>query len=51
MNCWHCGTELIWGNDHDIEEESEEYAMLTILSCPMCEALVEVYLPKKHFED
>ena len=19
MNCWHCGTELIWGGDHDLE--------------------------------
>ena len=21
MDCWHCGTELIWGGDHDLEEE------------------------------
>ena len=21
MNCWHCGTELIWGGDHSIDEE------------------------------
>jgi hypothetical protein len=19
MDCWHCGTELIWGGDHDLE--------------------------------
>ena len=25
MNCWHCNTELIWGGDHDIEEENEDY--------------------------
>tara|TARA_R110000823_G_scaffold17883_1_gene55970 strand:- start:245 stop:352 length:108 start_codon:yes stop_codon:yes gene_type:complete len=24
MNCWHCGTELIWGGDHDMED-NEEY--------------------------
>jgi len=24
MNCWHCSTELIWGGDHDIEEEYEQ---------------------------
>ena len=24
MNCWHCNTELIWGGDHDIEEENED---------------------------
>lgn len=21
MNCWHCKTELIWGGDHDIDDE------------------------------
>ena len=25
MNCWHCNTELIWGGDHDIEEENDAY--------------------------
>jgi len=25
MKCWHCDEELIWGGDHDIEEENEEY--------------------------
>ena len=24
MKCWHCNKELIWGGDHDIEEENEE---------------------------
>ena len=28
MNCWHCNTELIWGGDHDIEEENEDYSMV-----------------------
>ena len=23
MNCWVCNAELIWGGDHDIEEENE----------------------------
>ena len=48
MKCWHCNTDLIWGGDHDIEEEdSEEYSMVTNLSCPKCDAFVEVYLPKE----
>ena len=21
MKCWHCGTELIWGGDHDCEDD------------------------------
>jgi len=48
MNCWHCNTELIWGGDHDIEEEEEYYAIQTNLSCPnpQCGAEVLVYLPK-----
>ena len=44
MNCWHCNTKLIWGGDHDIDEdESMEYDMVTNLTCPKCEAYVEVY--------
>ena len=31
MNCWHCDTELIWGGDHDIDEdEGMEYDIVTI---------------------
>ena len=56
MNCWHCQTELIWGGDHSIDEEdfpcsSDEFGMVTNLSCPKCESFVEVYLPKYHFEE
>ena len=48
MNCWHCGTELIWGGDHDIyEDESMEFNMVTNLSCQGCGSYVEVYHPWK----
>ena len=44
MNCWHCGTELIWGGDHDIDEDEDmEYDIVTNLTCPKCESYVEVY--------
>ena len=44
MNCWHCNTELIWGGDHDIDEdEGMEYDIVTNLTCPKCESYVEVY--------
>jgi hypothetical protein len=46
MNCWHCNTELIWGADHDIEDESDHFLILTNLSCPNCGSHVDVYLPK-----
>jgi len=45
MNCWHCKKELIWGADHDIEE-NEEYRMETNLSCHNCGSLVLVYYPR-----
>jgi len=51
MNCWHCGTELIWGGDHDIDHEDEDYCMETNLSCPNCGAFHMVYLPKDKQED
>jgi hypothetical protein len=47
MNCWHCKTKLIWGGDHDIEEENDAYSMVSNLSCPKCHCLVEVYYPNE----
>lgn len=46
MNCWHCNSELIWGGDHDLEEDHFDFFMVTNLSCPNCDAYVEVYAPK-----
>ena len=50
MDCWHCNTELIWGGDHDTEEE-DDHIMVTNLSCPKCESFVLVYLPRITKED
>ena len=49
MNCWHCGTQLIWGGDFDGEDYGvqEEYSIVTNLSCPNCKSYVEVYYPKQ----
>ena len=46
MNCWHCQTELVWGGDHDCEDE-EDFARVTNLSCPECDSVVYVYLPRE----
>ena len=46
MKCWHCDTELIWGGDHDTEED-DTYSMVTNLSCPECHCYVEVYYPNE----
>ena len=51
MNCWHCNTELIWGGDNDLDGFSEEYDVVTNLSCPNCGAAVEVYRPNYNHED
>tara|TARA_R100000687_G_C6347930_1_gene117420 strand:+ start:209 stop:382 length:174 start_codon:yes stop_codon:yes gene_type:complete len=46
MNCWHCNAELIWGGDHDTED-NEDYSIVTNLSCPKCHCYVEVYYPSE----
>ncbi len=42
MNCWHCNTELIWGGDHDVED-NDEYDIVSNLHCPTCKSAVYVY--------
>ena len=45
MNCWHCNNELIWGGDFDYEDYGlEGEGIVSNLSCPNCNAYVEVYL-------
>ena len=41
MNCWHCNKELIWGGDHDTED-NEDYDIVSNLSCPNCHTAVDV---------
>ena len=42
MKCYWCDTELIWGGDHDTENNTE-YSVLTNLTCPKCNSYVEIY--------
>ncbi len=55
MNCWHCGNKLIWGGDHDIDEDETylfgEYSIVTNLSCPECNSYVLVYYPREEDDD
>ena len=44
MNCWHCDTELIWGGDHDCDD-NDDFLIETNLSCPKCHSLVFVWWP------
>ena len=41
FTCWHCGSELVWGGDHDLEQE--DYDIVSNFSCMNCETYVEVY--------
>jgi len=50
MNCYNCGTELIWGGDHDSEDD-EEHAIVSNLSCPDCGAFHLVYWGHKGEEE
>ena len=51
MNCWHCSHELIWGSDHDISDETENFSILTNLHCPYCGCDVDVWYPKDKEND
>ena len=55
MNCWHCNDELIWGGDHDIDEDQTflfgEYSIGTNLTCPNCDTYVLVYYPREDEND
>ena len=44
MNCWHCKSKLIWGNDFTFEDYGlEDEGIVSALSCPNCPTEVEVY--------
>jgi len=46
MNCWHCNTKLIWGGDFSFDDYGlGGEGIVSNLSCPNCNAHVEVYLP------
>ena len=49
MNCWHCKAELIWGGDHDIEDDTE-YSVKTNLTFPKCDSYVEVIKRRDAFD-
>lgn len=42
--CFACGWNLIWGGDHDVEDD-EDYYIVSNLSCPECKAFYLMYHP------
>ena len=49
MNCWHCKSELIWGGDHDTEDDTE-YSVITNLTCLKCSSYVQIYKRRDAFD-
>ena len=49
MICYWCDTELIWGGDHDTEDDTK-YSVITNLTCPKCDSYVEVYKKRDAFD-
>ena len=47
FTCWHCGNELIWGADFDMEDvndgEESDYDFYSTFTCSVCESYVEVF--------
>ena len=45
MNCYHCGSDVIWGGDHSYEDYGlEGEGIVSNLSCSICEATYLIYL-------
>ena len=43
MKCPYCETELIWGNDFDIDDDLEgREGVLSFWTCPDCSTEIEV---------
>jgi ribosomal protein S27AE len=51
MNCWRCGTQMIWGGDHHIDDEviDSDYLIVSNFQCPRCESIAEFYHSKKRY--
>ena len=43
FDCWHCGSELVWGGDNDLDDYTQDYDFVSIFQCMNCETFVEVY--------
>lgn len=44
MNCWFCGSKMIWGNDFSFEDYGiEGEGVVANLTCSGCGATAEFY--------
>lgn len=43
IDCPKCKNEMIWGGDHDLEDDDGKEIISSNLSCPHCETMVDIY--------
>lgn len=48
IDCPHCAKEMIWGGDHD-REEDETHPVESNFHCQHCDAYVLLLLPRSAF--
>ena len=42
INCYACNTEMIWGGDHDVDD-NEEFSVVSNFTCPKCNSYAEFF--------
>ena len=47
MECYNCNAQLVWGGDHECDEDREDFIIETNLSCHKCGTEVIVYTPRQ----
>jgi len=46
MNCWNCGTQMIWGGEHSFDDVGMDgEGIASNFSCPTCSAHADFYVP------
>ena len=46
MDCWNCGTEMIWNSDIDFDDRGMDGdGYIALHSCPACLTWTETYVP------
>jgi hypothetical protein len=43
LNCYCCGAPVIWGGDHDEEDDDGRELIVSNLSCTECDAFYLIY--------
>lgn len=49
ISCPKCkDVEMIWGGDHDNDDDDKQYLIMSNFSCPNCETIVYVNWSEKN---